>query len=152
MIKYVFFHKNQLGMSMWCGKPWKIGKKLDFRAFYSLIQWKIELFIFKFRGLFNKLSRPSNTVMISGPQKLENFREHQEMYASVPPRIAAEPMNLRTDFVSCFSVIVIVTVIVRYAIFVLQPEIYIQSAPNNLNEFDTFMCLGREGRCEIQID
>ena len=27
-----------------------------------------------------------------------------------------------------------------------QPEIYIKSAPNNLNETHTFMCLGRAGR------
>ena len=30
--------------------------------------------------------------------------------------------------------------------FKFLPEIYIQSAPNNLNETYTFMCLGRAGR------
>ena len=35
--KRCFFHKNQLGIGVWCGKPWEIGQKLDFRAFYSKI-------------------------------------------------------------------------------------------------------------------
>ena len=37
MVKDVFFHKNQLGIGVWCGKAWEIGQKLDFRAFYSEI-------------------------------------------------------------------------------------------------------------------
>ena len=44
MIKNVFLHKNQFGIGVWCGKPWEIGQKLDFRAVYSEIYSKIDNF------------------------------------------------------------------------------------------------------------
>ena len=45
MIKVVFFHKNQLGIDVGWRKLAEIGQKLDFRALFSEIYIKIELFL-----------------------------------------------------------------------------------------------------------
>ena len=44
MIKVVFFHKNQLGIGVGWRKLAEIGQKLDFRALFSEIYIKIEVF------------------------------------------------------------------------------------------------------------
>ena len=35
MVKVLFFQKNQFGIGVWCGKPWKMGQKWKKVDFYS---------------------------------------------------------------------------------------------------------------------
>jgi hypothetical protein len=44
IVKNVFFHKNQLGIGVGWRKLAEIGQKLDFRALFSEIYIKIEVF------------------------------------------------------------------------------------------------------------